>query len=745
MDAIELLTDLNPQQQHAVTTQSQYTLVLAGAGSGKTRVLVHRIAWLCREEYLPAHAIFAVTFTNKAAAEMQHRIKSLMGESGSQGMWVGTFHGLSHRLLRLFSKQAGLSDNFQLIDSDDQVRIVKHLMRELHIDEQRWLPKQMVEFIAAKKEEGIRPEALPNDLPDYSTYFPLYTHYQRVCEEGGYVDFSELLLRSFELLKRDASVLNYCRMRFNAILIDEFQDTNQIQYQFIQMLAGEANRVMVVGDDDQSIYGWRGASSDNLNKFIQDHPSTEVIRLEQNYRSTGAILNVANHLIAKNEVRLGKNLWTEEDSGESIRIYMGFNDTDEARYVVNQIRKHQFSNGKFIDCAILYRNNAQSRVIEDALMQADVPYQIYGSIRFYERQEVKRALAYLRLLRDPHNNMAFEYVVNTPVRGIGDVTLSVLHQIAKQENMSLWDSAKRLLDSPLLKAKPKAGLRRFIELIETMTVELEPLPFYEQLSHIVYDSGLYALYEQEGGIKAQTRLDNLKELLLAAQEFSENYNDTLMEEDIDTPMTDLDAFLAHTSLEGKNMQSDLDAVQVMTLHSAKGLEFDRVFIVGMEEGIFPGERAQQDESGSKMEEERRLAYVGITRARKQVTLSFCQTRRLYGRDQRNPPSRFLNELPKEDIKQIGYQMHYQLSPVFAKKQTWDKIDTKHDSVRSRSTVERSSSSDFDLGQRVRHTRFGEGTIVNMDGEGAHTRVQVAFVNKGIKWLVLKLANLTRIK
>lgn len=738
----DLLVELNAEQQQAVTTASQYTLVLAGAGSGKTRVLTHRIAWLCQTEPIEPQSIFAVTFTNKAATEMRQRIDALLQDKVTQGMWVGTFHGLAHRLLRLFAKQAGLPDQFQLIDTEDQMRLLRPLMRELNIDEKKSTPKMLAEFIAQQKEAGLRAVDLDRDAGNDCRYLPLYQLYEQVCEQGGYVDFAELLLRAVELLSRDPCVLKYCQTRFSIILVDEFQDTNAIQYQFIALLAGANNRVMIVGDDDQSIYGWRGASADNLNRFIQDHPNTELIRLEQNYRSTGFILKVANQLIANNSERLGKNLWTNEALGEYIQLFMAFNEMDEARFVAKQIRRHHTSGSHYSDCAVLYRNNALARPVEDAFIQSGIPYQIYGAMRFYERQEIKRALAYLRLLQTSHNNIAFETVVNVPPRGVGDVTLAQIRQYGQQHHLSFHDASVALLDSSAIKAKPRLGLRRFIELIERMRVELQDLSFPEQLYRIVYDSGLYTLYEQEEGIKAQTQRENLDTLLQTARDNYEQYIEIAAVSDDDS-MTPLDAFLTATALERGETTTEEDRVQMMTLHSAKGLEFDQVFIIGMEENIFPNERVHEHhsllEKRKRLEEERRLAYVGITRARTQVTLSFCQSRRLYGRIQENAPSRFLSELPEQHIQQLNATLHCE--PVTS----WD-INPYQDRIVTQRTCQKllSSTTGLTLGQRVQHPRFGEGTVIKLDGAGEHMRAQVAFVNGGVKWLVVKLANLTPI-
>ena len=731
-----LLIDLNTEQKNAVTTDSQYTIVLAGAGSGKTRVLVHRITWLCVEKNYSPNSIFAVTFTNKAAAEMQERIQALVGEGYLNGMWVGTFHGLTHRLLRMFSQQAKLPENFQLIDSEDQIRLIKRIFRELKIDEKEWSPKECANFISTQKEKGLRADNLKPEDSKQAMWQTIYRDYQAICDRVGYVDFSELILRAYELLCSNETVLNYCRHRFSNILIDEFQDTNKIQYWLVKKLAGDTANVMIVGDDDQSIYSWRGANADNLQMFIDDYPETEIIRLEQNYRSTGIILDSANKLIANNRNRLGKNLWTDSGDGEKISLYIGFNDIDEARFVVGQIKKYHADNHNYASCAILYRNNVQSRIFEDTLLQAGIPYQIYGSIRFYERQEVKLALAYLRLLHDHDNDMAFETTVNTPTRGIGSVTLDKVRLCAKQNNISLWNACLMLIQKNALTERQRSGISRFLELMESIHVEVNELPFYKQLDAIIKLSGLLQMYEQEPGIKGQARLDNLEELVSSAEQFFRvNQDNVIQDNETGKTLTVLESFLAFTSLESRDVVNQQDSVQLMTLHSAKGLEFDNVFIVGLEEGLFPALRSQERE---KMEEERRLAYVGITRARKFLTLSLSESRRLYGREERNLPSRFLAELPTENLQEINSRAN-----LTSYNNDSSNKNEQFYQDRKKSYIKKKKESDgYTLGRKVKHNRFGEGTIVNLDGEGEHRRVQIAFIHEGVKWLVVKLANLT---
>lgn len=734
-----LLKDLNTEQETAVVTDNQYTIVLAGAGSGKTRVLVHRIAWLCVEKNYSSGSIFAVTFTNKAAAEMQERIESLVGERYLNGMWVGTFHGLTHRLLRMFPQQANLPDNFQLIDTEDQIRLIKRIFRELQVDEKQWSAKECANYISAQKEKGLRAKDLLPEDPKQVMWQVIYRDYQAICDKVGYVDFSELILRAYELLCRDENVLDYCRNRFSNILIDEFQDTNKIQYRFVQKLAGNTANIMIVGDDDQSIYSWRGANADNLQLFINDYPDTEIVRLEQNYRSTGFILDSANKLIANNKNRLGKNLWTDSGDGEKILLYRSFNDADEARFVVGQIKKLHEQGQNYSSCAILYRNNIQSRIFEDTLMQNGIPFQIYGSIRFYERQEVKLALAYLRLLHDHNNDMAFEATINTPTRGIGQVTLDKIRHFAKLKDMSLWDACLTLIEKKGLSDRQLTDINRFIHLMQSIHAEVNDLPFYKQLEKIITLSGVLRMYEQEPGIKGQARLENLEELVSAAEQFYRvNQNTVIEDAETGKPLTILESFLSVTSLESRDVGTDQESVQLMTLHSAKGLEFDNVFIVGWEEGIFPTQRSIQEVD--KMEEERRLAYVGITRARKNLTLSLTEQRRLYGREERNLPSRFLDELPVENLNETYYQGSFS---SFGGRSSYQNKDDEFYQERKKSYSKKKKEDDgYTLGRKVKHNRFGEGSIINLDGEGEHRRVQIAFVDVGIKWLVIKLANLT---
>ncbi|WP_113626936.1 DNA helicase II [Pectobacterium peruviense] len=717
MDVSDLLDGLNDKQRDAVAAPRSNLLVLAGAGSGKTRVLVHRIAWLLSVENCSPYSIMAVTFTNKAAAEMRHRINHLIGTSQG-GMWIGTFHGLAHRLLRAHHMDANLPQDFQILDSDDQLRLLKRLIRALNLDEKQWPPRQAMWFINGKKDEGLRPQHIESyGNPIEQTWQRVYQAYQEACDRAGLVDFAELLLRAHELWLNKPHVLNHYRERFTNILVDEFQDTNRIQYAWIHMLAGDSAKVMIVGDDDQSIYGWRGAQVENIQLFLKDFAGAETIRLEQNYRSTSNILKAANALIAHNGGRLGKNLWTDGVEGEPISLYCAFNELDEARYVVNRIKAWQENGGALQDNAILYRSNAQSRVLEEALLQQSMPYRIYGGMRFFERQEIRDSLSYLRLIANRNDDAAFERVVNTPTRGIGDRTLDVVRQTARDRQLTLWQSTRVLLQEKVLAGRAAASLQRFIELIDALAYETSELPLHVQTDRAIKDSGLWSMYEQEKGEKGQARVENLEELVTATRQFS------YQEEDQD--LMPLQAFLSHAALEAGEGQADAnqDAVQLMTLHSAKGLEFPQVFIVGMEEGMFPSQMSLDE--GGRLEEERRLAYVGVTRAMEKLTITYAESRRLYGKEVYHRPSRFVGELPEECVEEVRLRASVS-RPV------------NHQRLGTPITQ---NDSGYKLGQRVHHAKFGEGTIVNLEGSGDHARLQVAFQGQGVKWLVAAYARL----
>ena len=716
-----LLSTLNAAQRQAVAAPLGPNLVLAGAGSGKTRVLVHRIAWLIEVENASPHSILAVTFTNKAAAEMRARIEQLLGHS-PMGMWIGTFHGLAHRLLRAHWQEAGLAENFQILDADDQQRLVKRVIRELGLDEQRWPARQAQWFINAKKDEGLRPQHIqPGGDLFLATQLKIYAAYEAACARAGVIDFAELLLRALDLWRDKPGLLEHYQRRFRHVLVDEFQDTNAVQYAWLRLLAQGGASLMAVGDDDQSIYGWRGARIENIQQFCEDFPAAETIRLEQNYRSTGSILKAANALIANNQGRLGKELWTEGADGEPIGLYAAFNEHDEARYVVESIRQALKDGLAHSEIAILYRSNAQSRVLEEALLRDKIPYRIYGGQRFFERAEIRNAMAYLRVIHTRHNDAALERIINLPVRGIGEKTVETLRQLAREANLSLWGALHQAVGGKLVSGRAASALNAFVELIDGLALKVEQLPLPLMTQVVIEDSGLRAYHGTEKGEKAQARVENLEELVSAARAF-EHAGD----EGAQSPLA---AFLDHASLEaGEQQAGDFeDSVQLMTLHSAKGLEFPLVFLVGMEEGLFP-HKMSLEEPG-RLEEERRLAYVGITRAMQRLVVTYAETRRLYGSETYNKISRFVREIPPALLREV--RLSNSLSRPAAARPS-------HGAIFAGAAV---PDTPFALGQRVRHPLFGEGTILNFEGAGAQARVQVNFEGEGSKWLMLGYAKL----
>jgi DNA helicase-2/ATP-dependent DNA helicase PcrA len=719
MDVSSLLDGMNDKQREAVAAPSQNMLVLAGAGSGKTRVLVHRIAWLMQVEQVPASGILAVTFTNKAAAEMRSRVEQLLG-GRLFGLWLGTFHGLAHRLLRAHHLDANLPQDFQILDSDDQLRLLKRILKSLNLDEKQWPPRQVAGYINGRKDEGLRPGDIQvlND-PLQKTYRQIYQVYQDTCDRAGLVDFAELLLRAHELWLHKPHILQHYQDRFRHILVDEFQDTNSIQYAWLRMLAGDRARVMIVGDDDQSIYGWRGARVENIARFLADFPGAETIRLEQNYRSTGTILKAANTLIANNAERMGKELWTEGAEGEPIAIYSAFNEVDEARFVVERIKQWRQQDGSLSETAILYRNNAQSRVLEEALIQERLPYRIYGGLRFFERQEIKDALGYLRLINNRGDEASFERIVNTPTRGIGERTLGLIRDAARDRQQTLWQSAWALVEEKILTGRAASAVSRFLALINQLEDDTRELPLHLQTDRVIELSGLKAMYLAEKGEKAQSRVENLEELVSATRQFSPAEEDE---------MSPLSAFLSHAALEAGEGQADQfdDAVQLMTLHSAKGLEFPLVFMVGVEEGMFPSQLSAEE--SRRLEEERRLAYVGMTRAMHKLYISHAESRRLYGREMFHRPSRFIKELPSDCLEEIRLKA----------KVTRALPNGRFSQDRVQETFDQTG---FRLGQRVLHPKFGEGVVLNFEGAGAQSRVQVNFDDGGAKWLVTAYARL----
>ncbi|MDA3914280.1 DNA helicase II, partial [Oleiagrimonas sp.] len=642
MDVSHLLDVLNVAQREAVSAPPGHDLVLAGAGSGKTRVLTHRIAWLAEVERASPWSILAVTFTNKAAGEMRARLDSLMPQ-GTRGLTVGTFHGIAHRLLRRHWKEAGLPETFQILDADDQQRLVKRVVAGLGLDEARFPPRQAAWQIAHWKDDGKRPDAIEHhDHPVTRTQIEIYTAYEDACRRAGLVDFGELLLRAHELWLNNPEVLSHYRERWRHLLVDEFQDTNALQYAWIRVLAGDTGRVFAVGDDDQSIYGWRGARVENMQQFLKDFPGSRTIRLEQNYRSTATILKAANAVIARNGERLGKNLWTDGGDGERIALYAAYNEQDEARFVIERILAHVDGGGSASDCAILYRSNAQSRNFEEQLIQRDLPYRVYGGQRFFERAEIKNALAYLRLTANRHDDASFERAVNTPPRGIGQRTLDLLRREARVQATSMWDASLGILTHDALAARAKNAVKDFLGLIDRMARTFDGLTLSEQIEQVLESTGLRDFHERDNGRgNAESRLENLDELVNVASRFEPTA------EDLEAGLSELAAFLSHAALEAGEGQGDSgdDCVQLMTLHSAKGLEFPVVFLVGMEDGLFPSQRSVEMED--RLEEERRLAYVGITRAREQLVLCYAESRRLHGTEMMARPSRFLAEIPGE--------------------------------------------------------------------------------------------------
>lgn len=722
MDVSHLLDGLNAAQREAVSAAPGHYLVLAGAGSGKTRVLTHRIAWLHQVHGVPAHGIFAVTFTNKAAAEMRQRAAGLL-PYGTRGMWIGTFHGLAHRLLRLHWQEAKLPEGFQILDSDDQLRLVKRVCQQLELDDQRFPPRQLTWWINGQKDEGRRPQHIQVERGDEwgKAMRDAYALYQERCDRAGLVDFAEILLRAHEVLRDTPALLAHYRQRFGQLLIDEFQDTNTVQYAFVRLLAGDSGQVFVVGDDDQSIYGWRGAKVENVQQFLRDFAGASTIRLEQNYRSTGNILGAANAVIAHNPQRLGKQLWTDAGEGEPIDLYAAYNEMDEARYVIERVQQWVREGGSHSDCAILYRSNAQSRAFEETLMAEQLPYRVYGGMRFFERAEIKDTLAYLRLLTNRSDDAAFERSVNTPTRGIGERTLDEVRRLARTQSLSLWDAATALVADGALTARARNAVAGFLTLISQLTTEVAELSLQDKIDHVLARSGLRAHYDKEGKGQLDSRVENLDELVSVASRFVRG------EQEDSAQMSELVEFLAYAALEAGEGQAraDEDGVQLMTLHSAKGLEFPLVFLGGLEEGLFPNQKSV-DEPG-RLEEERRLAYVGITRARQKLVMSYAESRRIHGMDMFGLPSRFLREIPANLLHEVRpkVQVSRQWQPA-------PRRDRGHAAIEAPAIA---------LGSNVTHPKFGAGVVTDVEGSGAHARVQVNFDSAGSKWLVLAYANL----
>ncbi len=716
MDVSHIFDDLNDAQREAVGAGPGPMMILAGAGSGKTRVLTNRLAWLVRGYQVSPLSILAVTFTNKAAREMRLRAEKMLGVPLG-AMMIGTFHGLCHRILRGHAEEAGLPKAFEIIDSDDQFRLIKRMLKELDLDEAYWPPKQIQWSINAHKEEGRRPRDIGQSADiQQQTLISIYERYEQTCQRSGLVDFAELLLRTLELLKNNERIRNEFQNRYQYVLVDEFQDTNAIQYQWVKILSEPTNNLFAVGDDDQSIYGWRGARVENILNFEQDYPSAKLIRLEQNYRSTSTILSAANAVIGHNSGRMGKELWTAGEDGDPITLYGASNDLEEARYIVEQIESWLEAGHSRDSVAVLYRSNAQSRVLEERLLNMGVPYRVYGGLRFFERAEIKDALGYMRLISNAHSDAAFERIINQPTRGIGNKTLDIIRGQARDHAQSMWSATLAILEQNALTPRATTAVQGFLDLIISLGKETAGLELHEQTSAILFRSGLLDYYKSAKGEKAESRVENLEELINATRNFEMGED----EEELDP----LSSFIAHAALEAGEGQADEweECVQLMSLHSAKGLEFPLVFISGMEEGLFPHQRSI-DEPG-RLEEERRLAYVGMTRAMQRLVMSYAEIRRLHGREHYTQPSRFIREVPPQYINEERSYRLYSSSPV-----------SKSFSPAS------SAHSEFSLGGRVSHASFGEGTVLTVEGQGDQARVQVNFDEAGSKWLVAAFANL----
>ncbi len=720
-----ILEPLNAAQREAVAAHADARVrVLAGAGSGKTRVLVHRVAWLIEQAGVSPWSILGVTFTNKAAREMRERIQRTLGYA-TDGMWIGTFHGLAFRLLRRHREAAGLAGNFQILDSEDQVRLIRRVVQTQGLDESRWQPRRIQSYINARKDEGLRPAHIePDGDPVAVRLLDIYSGYQEAANKAAVVDFAELLLRAHELLRDDPALLAHYQQRFSHLLVDEFQDTNTIQCAWLRLLCGDRGAIFAVGDDDQSIYGWRGARIENILAMERDFPGTVTIRLEQNYRSTATILDAANAVISHNGGRLGKRLWTAGEAGHPVQVYTAYNERDEARYVAERARDWAEQGGSRSEVAVLYRSNAQSRLLEEALISLRLPYRVYGGLRFFERAEIKDALAYLRLLASVVDDTSFERVVNVPPRGIGARTVDTIRDLAgKDDGLTLFEAARQLSSSGSLPARAANAVRRFIELVEGLQKDCAGLGLAEQVDTVLAASGLLQHHARDRGGRGEDRVDNLRELVNAARGFDPD-SDPELEHDSGP----LASFLAHAALEAGEGQADSgsDCVQLMTLHSAKGLEFPLVMLVGLEEGLFPGSRALADPS--QMEEERRLCYVGITRAEQLLVLCHAESRRIYGQENYCRPSRFLAEIPAQLRADMRPRAHVS-RPAYAAP------------AGSAGSPAAAGPGGLRAGSAVRHKKFGEGVVLRFEGAGSHARAEVNFRDHGSKVLVLAYAKL----
>ena len=723
MDISHIFDELNDAQREAVAAPPQPLLVLAGAGSGKTRVLTSRIAYLVEAHQVSPLSILAVTFTNKASREMRGRVEDLLGIPMG-GMWIGTFHSLAHRLLRQHYKEANLPQDFQILDSDDQLRMIRRCLKEMALDEAYWPPRQVQWYINGHKEEGRRAQQVPhNNDQQQQTLQAVYQHYEGLCQRFGLLDFSELLLRAFELLKNNEPLRERYQTRFQHVLVDEFQDTNSIQYAWLRLLVQRSHNLFAVGDDDQSIYGWRGAKVENILQFEQDFPATKVIRLEQNYRSTTSILDAANAVIQNNGSRMGKNLWTAGEEGEPVKLYTAYNEQDEARFVIDQIQEWVNLGGQRSEVAILYRSNAQSRVFEEVLVNVGMPYRVYGGLRFFERAEIKDALAYLRLCTRRDDDPSFERIVNTPTRGIGNKTVETVREFARANQTSMWDATNRLIADSQLNSRAKSALAVFVDLISEIGQQIEDQDLFQQIEIMLDLSKLIEHFQKEKGEKGQARVENLQELITAARGYEV--------EETEDDLPPLASFLAHAALEAGEGQAEEweDCVQLMSLHTAKGLEFPLVFLTGLEEGLFPHQRSLEEGAG-RLEEERRLCYVGMTRAMQQLWLTYAELRRLYGSEKYTSPSRFLGEIPDELLHQVRAKPKTSYSTPQRLHSAWVDDQSTHESGIS-------------VGANVNHPKFGDGVVLNIEGQGEYARIQINFADVGSKWLVLAYANLSQ--
>ena len=722
MDVSYILDELNPIQREAVTDESHHSLILAGAGSGKTKVITHKVAWLSSVKGVNPLSLLTVTFTNKAAKEMRGRIENILEENLNQ-MWCGTFHGIFHRMLKIHWQEAKLVKDFSVIDSEDQIRVLKRVIQNMNLDLDTWQPRDTQWFINKQKDEGRRKAKLNNNATFVEEKMvDIMDEYQKTCDREGLVDFAEILIRSYELLDQNSELLKHYQARFQHILVDEFQDTNEIQYLLLKKLVGKDGRMTVVGDDDQSIYSWRGAKSTNIKRFTKDFNEVKTIKLEQNYRSSKNILACANSVIRNNPDRLGKELWSQKDEGEQVKVYRAFNERDEASFIVGIIKRWLEEGGSLSDTAIIYRSNAQSRILEDAILNSELPYRIYGGVRFYERMEIKNALAYAKLAINKNNDSQFERVINTPTRGIGVKTMDQIREHAKKDNISLWQASEQIIANKETKAAQ--NISNFFEVIK----KLEEMNFNENLDmffeNVISLSGLKEFHGKEPGEKGRSRVENLEELISATSEFFS------LGEDKNDERSLLELFLDQASLDaGENQANENeDAIQMMTLHSSKGLEFPLVFIAGCEEGLFPHRRSAEDPK--QLAEERRLCYVGMTRAMERLYLTHAESRNIYGIDSFSPVSRFIKEIPEELIYEIRVS-------------TETEINDKGFEPRIVGGTDHNVGK-FSLGDRVAHKNFGEGVILNYEGDGSNARVEVNFDNGGIKWLVLSFANLEKL-